>query len=315
MTRIFIDGEAGTTGLQLAQRLAERQDLELLRIDPSERKDPQARARMLAAADIAVLCLPDDAAREAVALAADRCRILDASTAHRVAEGWVYGLPEMSRSQRETIASAEKVTNPGCYPQGFILLARPLIEANLLPESLPLRVHALSGYSGGGRPMIEAYECFDRATRERWNTRPYALNLQHKHVPEMQRYAGCASAPLFAPSVGNYHQGMLVQLPLFRSELNNHASADAIRETLADRYADEPFVHVLPTGAESALEEGFLAPTACNDSNRIELMVFGNSEQMLLVARLDNLGKGAAGAAVQNLNLMMGVDETTGLNG
>ena len=162
--------------------------------------------------------------------------------------------------------------------------------------------------------MIEAYESFDRATRERWNTRPYALNLQHKHVPEMQRYAGCASAPLFAPTVGNYHQGMLVQLPLFRSELNGPASAEAIRETLADRYADEPFVHVLPTGAESALEEGFLAPTACNDSNRIELMVFGNGEQMLLIARLDNLGKGAAGAAVQNLNLMMGVDETTGLN-
>lgn len=313
MTRIFIDGEAGTTGLQLAQRLAARQDLELLQINPSERKDRQARARMLAAADIAVLCLPDDAAREAVALAADRCRILDASTAHRTADGWVYGLPEMVKSQREAIARAEKVTNPGCYPQGFILLARPLIEANLLPASLPLRVHALSGYSGGGRPMIEAYESFDSATQELWNTRPYALSLKHKHVPEMQRYAGCAKAPLFAPTVGNYHQGMLVQLPLFRSELTSPASAEDVREVLADRYADEPFVHVLPTGAESALEDGFLAPTTCNNSNRIELMVFGNSEQMLLIARLDNLGKGAAGAAVQNLNLMMGVDETTGL--
>lgn len=315
MTRIFIDGEAGTTGLQLAQRLAARQDLELLRIDPSERKDKQARARMLEAADIGVLCLPDDAAREAVTLAADRCRILDASTAHRIADGWVYGLPEMTRSQRQAIASAEKVTNPGCYPQGFILLARPLIEANLLPASLSLRVHAVSGYSGGGRPVIEAYESFDSDTSERWNTRPYALGLEHKHVPEMQRYAGCATPPLFAPTVGNYYQGMLVQLPLFSRELNSPASPDDVRELLADRYAEEPFIDVLPTGAESALEGGFLAPTACNNSNRIELMVFGHSEQMLLVARFDNLGKGAAGAAVQNLNLMMGVDETTGLTG
>jgi N-acetyl-gamma-glutamyl-phosphate reductase len=315
MTRIFIDGEAGTTGLQLAQRLTARQDLELLRIDPSKRKDSVARASMLASADIAVLCLPDDAAREAVKLAGDSCRILDASTVHRTADGWVYGLPEMSRSQRQAIAGAEKVANPGCYPQGFILLTRPLIEADLLSASLPLRVHALSGYSGGGRPMIEAYEKFDSITRERWNSRPYALSLQHKHVPEMQRYAGCTKAPLFAPTVGNYYQGMLVQLPLFRSELNSPASPAEVRELLADRYADEPFIDVLPTGAESALEAGFLAPTACNNSNRIELMVFGHSEQMLLVARYDNLGKGAAGAAVQNLNLMMGVEETTGLTG
>jgi N-acetyl-gamma-glutamyl-phosphate reductase len=313
MTRIFIDGEAGTTGLQIAQRLEQRSDLELARIDPGARKDPEARARMLESVDIAVLCLPDDAAREAVALAGDRCRILDASTAHRTSEGWVYGLPELNREQRGLIREAVRVSNPGCYPQGFILLVRPLLEAGLLSPSLPLRIHGLSGYSGGGRPLIETYEGFDAETLERWNTRPYALGLQHKHVPEMQRYAGCEFAPLFAPTVGNYYQGMLVQLPLFTREFSAPASPGDVRELLASRYADEPFVSVLPTGAPEALDGGFLAPTTCNHTNRIELMVFGHSEQLLLTARYDNLGKGASGAAIQNLNLMMGVEEITGL--
>lgn len=313
MTRIFIDGEAGTTGLQIAQRLADRQDLELARIDPAARKDPQAKARLLESVDIAILCLPDEAAREAVALAGERCRILDASTAHRTSDRWVYGLPELGAAQRRQIAAARCVANPGCYPQGFVLLVRPLIEAGLLPASLPLRLHALSGYSGGGRPLIETYQGFDAETAERWNTRPYALGLAHKHVPEMHRYSGSAVPPLFAPSVGNYYQGMLVQVPLFARELTGPVAPGDIRDLLAERYADEPFVSVLATGAPDALDAGFLAPTACNHTNRIELMVFGHDEQILLVARYDNLGKGASGAAIQNLNLMMGVDETTGL--
>lgn len=314
MTRVFIDGEAGTTGLQIAERLRRRGDLTLLSIDERQRKDPEARARLLNEADVAILCLPDDAAREAVALAGPDCRILDASTAHRTAPDWVYGLPEMEGGLRERIASAHRVSNPGCYPQGFVLLVRPLIEAGVLPADLPLRIHAVSGYSGGGRALIDTYRGFDADTAERLNTRPYALGLAHKHVPEMHSYSGSSIAPLFAPSVGNYLKGMLVQVPLFTSELTGTPTLEDIQGLLAERYAGEPFVRVLPPRAPDALEAGFLSPTACNDTNRMELMVFGHAEQLLLVARYDNLGKGASGAAVQNLNLMIGVPETTGLN-
>ncbi|MFU8817698.1 MAG: N-acetyl-gamma-glutamyl-phosphate reductase [Pseudomonadales bacterium] len=313
MTKVFIDGEAGTTGLQIAQRLRQRADLTLLSIDDSQRKSLDARARLLEQADVAILCLPDDAAREAVALAGAGCRILDASTAHRVAADWVYGLPELAPEQRAAISGAARVANPGCYPQGFVLMVRPLIEAGLLPHDLPLRTHAISGYSGGGRALIDTYQQFDDQTRERLNTRPYALGLQHKHVPEMQHYSGCLIEPLFAPTVGNYYQGMLVQLPLFVSELNGAPTLDDVQAVLARRYQDEPFIDVLPAGAPAAVEAGFLNPTACNHSNRLELMVFGNASQLLLVARYDNLGKGASGAAVQNLNLMIGAPETAGL--
>jgi N-acetyl-gamma-glutamyl-phosphate reductase len=313
LTQVFIDGEAGTTGLQIAEQLRARADLTLLHIDESQRKRIDARARLLAQADIAILCLPDDAAREAVALAGSSCRILDASTAHRIAPDWVYGLPELAPGQRTAIANATRVSNPGCYPQGFVLMVRPLIEAGLLPRDLPLRVHAVSGYSGGGRPLIDTYRGYDTETAERLNTRPYALGLQHKHVPEMQHYAGCSVAPLFAPMVGTYYQGMLVQLPLFTSELIGAPKPEDIQGLLERRYVDEPFIDVLPLGAPEAVEAGFLNATACNRTNRLEIMVFGTAQQLLLVARYDNLGKGASGAAVQNLNLMIGAAENTGL--
>lgn len=313
MTKVFIDGEAGTTGLQIADRLAAREDLTLLRIEQARRKDAEARARLLQEADVSILCLPDDAAREAVALAGPDCRLIDASSAHRVAPGWVYGLPELEDGMRQRIASARLVTNPGCWPQGFVLMIRPLIDAGMLPADLPLRVHGVSGYSGGGRGLIDTYQQFDAATAERLNTRPYALGLAHKHLPEMHEYSGSSVAPLFAPMVGNYYQGILVNVPLFTSELTGSPSPADVQALLARRYDDEPFIDVLPVGAADELDGGYLDATACNQTNRLEIMVFGHAGQVLLVARYDNLGKGASGAAVQNLNLMIGAPETAGL--
>jgi N-acetyl-gamma-glutamyl-phosphate reductase len=313
MISVFIDGQAGTTGLEIVQRLAARDDVELLEIDPAERKSPQARQRLFESADVAILCLPDDAAREAAALADDRCRVIDASTAHRIREGWCYGLPELGSKQRQALAAAERVANPGCYPQGFILMIRPLIQAGLLDPQQPLAVQALSGYSGGGRTLIEARRAFGADEAERRNTEPYALSLRHKHVPEMRAYSGTEVAPLFSPSVGHFYQGMLVQVPLFCSQLRKGADYDGVYRILMETYALEPFIDVLEPQAETALTDGFLNATACNGTNRLQIMLFGHDEQMLLMARYDNLGKGAAGAAVQNLNLMMGIDETTGL--
>jgi N-acetyl-gamma-glutamyl-phosphate reductase len=313
-TTVFIDGQAGTTGLQISQRLAQRDDISVKEIDPAERKSSEARASLFAESDIAILCLPDAAAIEAVALARGQCRIIDASTAHRVDDDWCYGLPELSDAQRSNIVHAARVSNPGCYPQGFILMVRPLIEAGLLSPAQRLTMHAVSGYSGGGRPLIEAHQAFTPEEASRRNTEPYGLSLQHKHVPEMRKYAQLNFLPLFSPAVGHYYQGMLVQVPLFISDLEKGAGIRELHETLATRYQDEPFISVLEPGAERALEGGFLNPTACNDSNRLQIMVFGNTEQALLVARYDNLGKGAAGAAIQNLNLMIGADESAGLH-
>ena len=312
MATVFIDGQAGTTGLEIAERLALRDDLRLLEISDAQRKDPIARQDHLQEADVAILCLPDDAAKEAVALAAGATRILDASTAYRTDPDWAYGLPELNTTQRAQIAAAQFVSNPGCYPQGFILLARPLIEAGLLSPELGLRCHAVSGYSGGGRQMIEAFQHYSSADQDTLNSQTYALNLAHKHVPEMQVYSGTSVRPLFSPMVANYYKGMLVHLPLFRHELSGAAPAE-IHAILSECYAHERFVQVLPLGSTQMLTGNNLVPTKCNDSNNMQLMVFGNEEQILLVARYDNLGKGASGAAVQNLNLMLGIEEDTGL--
>lgn len=312
--RIFIDGQAGTTGLEIHARLRERSDLQLLEIDPQHRKDPAARRDLLNAADVVVLCLPDEAAREAVALIdTPTVRVLDASTAHRTAADWTYGLPELTSGQRAAIAAARRVANPGCYPTGFLLLLRPLVDAGLVRSDAALTVHALSGYTGGGRALVERYEAHAEAGT-RVAPRSYGLGLAHKHLPEMRRHAGLTTTPLFTPMVGDFARGMLVQVPLTAALRHAGTTPEDLGAALAARYADEPCVHVHPCGAPEALVDGgFLDPEARNGSNGVDLMVFGHADQQLLVARLDNLGKGAGGAAVQNLNLMLGREEFTGV--
>ena len=312
--RIFIDGQAGTTGLQITERLARRDDLQLLQIEAAERKSAQARAALMERSDLTILCLPDNAVAEACALAADRCRVLDASSVNRTASNWVYGLPELGHENRHAIASADRVSNPGCYPQGFILALRPLLQAGWLEPTRQRSLHAVSGYSGGGRSMIERYQQYDADLAERYAARSYALNLSHKHVPEMQHYTGLRQPPLFSPSVGNYYQGMLTHVPLFVRELKGKRAREDVEALLIESYAAEPFIRVVRNPIETATEDGYLDPSACNQSNLLELMVFGNDEHLLLVARYDNLGKGAAGCALQNLNLMLGFTETTGLD-
>lgn len=312
--RVFVDGHAGTTGLRIREWLSAREDLDLVTLSEGERKEPAARRRALETADLAVLCLPDEAAREAAAWA-ERAgtRILDASTAHRTDERFVYGLPELAPGQREAIRGAPRVSNPGCYPTGFLLLVRPLVDAGLLAPGVPLAVHALSGYSGGGRPLIERWEDPGLGLASLPFEAPYALERVHKHVPEMIRHARLAAEPLFVPAVGPFRCGMRVQVPL-PAALLPPGAALRVPEILRERYAGEPFVRVLegPPGGE--IPERALDPRACNDTNRIELHVIVHpSGHVLMVAILDNLGKGASGAAIQNLNLMLGLPETNGL--
>ncbi|MCZ6869559.1 MAG: N-acetyl-gamma-glutamyl-phosphate reductase [Gammaproteobacteria bacterium] len=312
--KVFIDGQAGTTGLEIHRRLAMRDDLEMLHIDSAQRKSSTARRALINAADVVILCLPDDAARESVALVSDPdVKVLDASTAHRVHDDWVYGLPELAPGQREAIAAASRVSNPGCYAQGFILLVRPLIGAGLLSPAQPLSMHAISGYSGGGRQMIERYEArAQEQPTELWHARSYALDLSHKHLSEMREYARIDHTPIFSPTVGHYYRGMVVHVPIFASQLSAPATPASLTQVLAEHYSKEALVNVVAE-PEALLEHGQLPPEGMNYTNGIELMVFGNEERMLLTARADNLGKGASGAAVQNLNLMLGIEELRGL--
>ncbi len=305
MTNIFVDGAAGTTGLQIRERLANRHDMAVVVLPDAQRKDAGARRDALNAADIVVLCLPDDAAREAVALIDnDRTRVIDASTAHRVAPGWVFGFPEVSG--RDAVANAKRVSNPGCYSTGFIALVAPLVKAGLIPADAALTCNAVSGYSGGGKSMIAEFE--DGPAPTAW--RSYALRLNHKHVPEMRERSGLSVPPIFAPSVANLFSGMIVEVPLHLSALPGRPTAAALREALADFYSGSPIVSVIPD-----YDEGTLAIERLAETDKLELFVFGDEDdsQVRLVAALDNLGKGAAGAAVQSLNLMAGLAETEGL--
>ena len=323
---VFVEGQEGTTGLRIHEYLAQRRDVEVLRIDPERRKDTAERARLLNAADVAFLCLPDGAAREAAALVTNpRTCLIDASTAHRTAPGWVFGLPELAPGQRDAIRAAKRIANPGCHASAFILLLRPLVDAGLVPAGHAVSATSISGYSGGGKKMIEQYVAAAASGAEPALTSPrlYALSLTHKHLAEMMAHTGLNTAPIFMPMVGNFYKGLAVTVPLQLGSLGNSQSnsqgnsqgvtPEAVHAALAARYAGERFIRVMPLRDPETLASGFFEVQACNDSNRVDIIVFANETQVILAARLDNLGKGASGAAVQTMNVHLGLDEGLGL--
>jgi N-acetyl-gamma-glutamyl-phosphate reductase len=310
---VFVDGQEGTTGLRIHEYLAARSDIELLKIDPDRRKDAAERARLLNAADVAFLCLPDAAAKEAVALVdnPNTC-VIDASTAHRVAPGWTFGVPELAAGQRDALRRAKRIANPGCHSTAFIALLRPLVDAGIVARELAVTATSITGYSGGGKKMIEQYQAAGRAPQLD-APRPYGLKLGHKHVPEMMAYTGLTTRPVFMPIVGPFYKGLAVSVPLHFSQLKPGTDAAALLRAYERHYEGERFIRVMPAGDPSLAEPAFFDVQGSNDTNRIDIFVFADAQQCILIAREDNLGKGASGAAVQCMNLHLGVDEGAGL--
>jgi N-acetyl-gamma-glutamyl-phosphate reductase len=310
--KVYVDGQEGTTGLRIHEYLARRPDIELLRIDPDKRKDLAERARLLNAADVAFLCLPDAASREAASLVNNPSTcLIDASTAHRTASDWVFGLPELDRAQRDRIRNARRIANPGCHATAFILAVRPLIDAGLLDSSARISATSITGYSGGGKSMIAQYQAGGDPTLG--SPRPYALGLAHKHLPEMVAHTGLKSPPVFMPIVADFYKGLAVTIPIHLEQLSTGTSAAKVHEAFAEHYAGERFIRVMPLRDPQTLAGGFFDVQASNDTNNVDIFVFGSDSQLLVMARLDNLGKGASGAAVQSMNLRLGLDEGLGL--
>lgn len=310
-TKVFVDGQEGTTGLRIHEVLAARSDVELLRIAPELRKDAAERARMLNAADVAFLCLPDAAARESAAMVTNpNTCVIDASTAHRTATDWVFGMPELAPGQRDALRRSKRIANPGCHASAFVLLLRPLVDAGIVPRELALSATSITGYSGGGKSMIAAYEAGGPRLAA---PRPYALSLSHKHLPEMVAHTGIAAAPVFMPIVASFYKGLAVFVPLHLAQLRAGATGASMVEAFRRHYEGEQFIRVLPPSDPAALDEGFFDVQACNDTNRADIVVFANDQRAVLACRLDNLGKGASGAAVQAMNVHLGLDEGAGL--
>lgn len=309
MVKVYIDGQEGTTGLKILERFKNRNDIELLKIDEDKRKDADERKKLINSSDFTFLCLPDAAAREAVAMAGDKVRIIDASTAHRTNPDWAYGFPELGADFRNKIANSARTAVPGCYASGFISMVYPLVKLGIMPADYPVTCHAVSGYSGAGKKAIAVYEGENRPV-EFDSPRQYALTQQHKHLPEMQKICGLSYAPAFNPLVCDYFSGMVVSLPIFTRLLTKKYTPDDVRKELADFYKDAYFVKVMP---EDEPDDGFIGANNISGTNNMQIFVNGNDERLILCSRLDNLGKGASGAAVQCLNIMMGIDEKTGL--
>jgi N-acetyl-gamma-glutamyl-phosphate reductase len=312
--KVFVDGQEGTTGLQINEYLAQRSDVTVLKIDADKRKDLAERKRLINESDVTFLCLPDDAAKESASLADNpKTCIIDASTAHRVNPDWVFGLPELAADQRAKIRASKRIANPGCHATAFILALRPLVAAGLLPAATQIAANSITGYSGGGKKMIADYEAASASPTQLKAPRPYALALAHKHLPEMQAYTGLTAAPIFQPIVGPFYKGLAVTAYLHPQQFTRPAGPADVQKILADYYAGERFINVLPVDLEATTDGGFYDIEANNGTNRVDLAVFGNAERMLVVARLDNLGKGASGAAVQAMNVHLGVEESLGL--
>lgn len=311
--KIFVDGQFGTTGLKIREMLHGRDDIKILSIAEDEKKDPKVKQRLLDEADLVFLCLPDSASKESVALINDEnTRVIDASTAHRTDPEWVYGIPELDPSRRTKIKESKRVCVPGCHASGFIMAMNPLLKDKTITKEQKLICHSITGYSGGGKGMIDLYEAPENSGKFE-SQRPYALGLDHKHLPEMKYVLGLDNAPFFTPSVGNFDQGMLVMSYLIKDELLKKMDRETLLDKYETYYKDEPFVRIVHEKSEAYLDSGFLDAMRCNNTNRIEISVYENESYLLVVSRLDNLGKGASGAAVQNMNIMLGFDETRGL--